>query len=47
MDSTIGNNVKALREMRAWTQEHLATVAGTSARTVQRMEVDALALRAR
>ena len=38
MDKTIGNNVKALREMRAWTQEHLATVAGTSARTVQRIE---------
>lgn len=38
MDNTIGNNVRVLREARAWTQEHLATVAGTSARTVQRIE---------
>lgn len=38
MDMTIANNVKALREMRPWTQEELATVAGTSARTIQRIE---------
>lgn len=38
MDTAVGNNVKALREKRAWSQEHLAAVAGTSARTVQRIE---------
>lgn len=32
--------IKALREDRAWSQEHLATVAGLSARTVQRLEAD-------
>jgi len=32
--------IKALREERAWSQEHLATVAGLSARTVQRLEAD-------
>ncbi|MEO6104756.1 MAG: helix-turn-helix domain-containing protein [Pseudoxanthomonas sp.] len=32
--------IKTLREERAWSQEHLATVAGLSARTVQRLEAD-------
>ena len=32
--------VRALREERAWSQEHLAMVAGLSARTVQRLEAD-------
>ena len=32
--------IRALREERAWSQEHLATVAGLSARTVQRLEAD-------
>ena len=38
MDRTLGENVKRLREQRAWTQEHLAHVAGITARTVQRIE---------
>jgi transcriptional regulator with XRE-family HTH domain len=32
--------IKALREERAWSQEHLASVSGLSARTVQRLEAD-------
>ena len=32
--------VKNLRESKAWTQEHLATAAGVSLRTIQRMEAD-------
>jgi transcriptional regulator with XRE-family HTH domain len=32
--------IKTLREERAWSQEHLATVAGLSARTVQRLEAE-------
>ena len=35
-----GNLVKRLREERAWSQEHLASVAGLSTRTVQRLEAD-------
>ena len=35
-----GNLVKHLREERAWSQEHLASVAGLSTRTVQRLEAD-------
>lgn len=30
--------IRTLREQRAWSQEHLATVAGLSARTLQRIE---------
>lgn len=30
--------VRALREQRAWSQQHLATVSGLSLRTVQRIE---------
>ncbi len=32
--------VKKLRESKSWTQEHLATAAGVSLRTIQRMEAD-------
>ena len=32
--------VKKLRESKSWTQEHLATAAGVSLRTIQRMESD-------
>lgn len=32
--------VKKLRETRSWTQEHLASAAGVSLRTIQRMEAD-------
>ena len=36
---TFGRKVRELREERAWTQEHLAEVAGIeSVRTVQRVE---------
>jgi len=33
-----GDKVRALRERKAWSQEHLATVSGLSVRTVQRVE---------
>jgi uncharacterized glyoxalase superfamily protein PhnB/DNA-binding XRE family transcriptional regulator len=33
-----GDRIRALRERKAWTQEHLATAAGISPRTVQRAE---------
>ena len=32
--------IRKLREDRAWSQEHLAAVAGLSARTIQRVEAD-------
>jgi len=35
--------IRALREQRAWSQEHLATVAGLSTRTLQRIEAGAAA----
>ena len=35
--------VKRLREAKSWSQEHLATVAGVSHRTVQRVESDGTA----
>ena len=35
--------VKRLREEKSWSQEHLATVAGVSHRTVQRVESDGTA----
>ena len=41
MDSLMkidGEKVRVLRERNAWSQEHLATVSGLSARTVQRVE---------
>jgi transcriptional regulator with XRE-family HTH domain len=41
MDMKIdGNRVRALREDRAWSQEHLAEVTGLSVRTIQRIETD-------
>jgi transcriptional regulator with XRE-family HTH domain len=33
-----GKKIRELREGRAWTQEHLAAVAGVSPRTIQRVE---------
>jgi transcriptional regulator with XRE-family HTH domain len=33
-----GEKIRALRERKAWTQEHLAGAAGISSRTVQRAE---------
>ena len=37
----VGEKIRALRERKAWTQEHLAGAANISARTVQRaMEYD-------
>lgn len=41
MESEVKMNpagVKKLRESKSWTQEHLATAAGVSLRTIQRME---------
>jgi DNA-binding XRE family transcriptional regulator len=38
-----GGLVKRLREEKSWSQEHLATVAGTSHRTIQRVESDGTA----
>ena len=38
MNDTIASNIRALREHRAWTQEHLAAAAGVDARTIQRAE---------
>jgi transcriptional regulator with XRE-family HTH domain len=43
MESEVKMNpagVKKLRESKSWTQEHLATAAGVSMRTIQRMEAD-------
>lgn len=34
------NRIRTLREARGWSQEHLAAVAGLSARTVQRLEAE-------
>jgi transcriptional regulator with XRE-family HTH domain len=33
-----GDKVRALREMKSWSQEHLASASGLSVRTVQRVE---------
>jgi transcriptional regulator with XRE-family HTH domain len=35
--------IRTLREQRAWSQEHLASVAGLSARTLQRIEAGSAA----
>jgi len=37
------NRIRTLREQRAWSQEHLAAVAGLSTRTLQRIESGAAA----
>ncbi len=37
--------IRKLREDRAWSQEHLAAVAGLSARTIQRVEAESSASR--
>ena len=37
--------IRKLREDRAWSQEHLAAVAGLSARTIQRVEAEGSASR--
>ena len=37
--------IRKLREDRAWSQEHLAAVAGVSARTIQRVEAEGSASR--
>jgi transcriptional regulator with XRE-family HTH domain len=37
--------IRKLREDRAWSQEHLAAVAGLSARTIQRLEAEGSASR--
>lgn len=35
-----GKKIKELREIRAWTQQHLAEIAGVEVRTIQRVEKD-------
>lgn len=37
-----GDKVRALRESKSWSQEHLAAAAGLSVRTVQRVEAEGL-----
>ena len=38
-----GEAVRALRERKSWSQEHLASAAGLSVRTVQRVETEGIA----
>ena len=38
-----GNLVRALREEKSWSQEHLASASGLSVRTVQRVEAECVA----
>ena len=38
-----GDKVRALREQKSWSQEHLARASGLSGRTVQRVEVEGIA----
>jgi transcriptional regulator with XRE-family HTH domain len=38
-----GEVVRALRERKSWSQEHLANASGLSVRTVQRVEVEGVA----
>ncbi|HUQ50944.1 MAG TPA: helix-turn-helix transcriptional regulator [Gammaproteobacteria bacterium] len=38
-----GNLIRAKREQRAWSQEHLAAAAGIGARTIQRIEATGVA----
>ena len=37
-----GNRVRALRERKSWSQEHLARASGVSERTIQRVEADGI-----
>jgi DNA-binding XRE family transcriptional regulator len=39
-----GSRVRVLRERKAWSQEHLASVSGLSVRTIQRVEAEGSAL---
>jgi transcriptional regulator with XRE-family HTH domain len=39
-----GSRVREMRERKAWSQEHLASVSGLSVRTIQRVEADGTAL---
>jgi len=43
----VGERIRALRERKAWTQEHLAGAANISARTVQRAEEGTMAAETR
>ncbi|WP_440053270.1 helix-turn-helix transcriptional regulator [Pseudoalteromonas sp. T1lg65] len=44
MDMKINNEkLKQLRELKAWSQSHLATVSGVSLRTIQRIEKTGIA----
>jgi transcriptional regulator with XRE-family HTH domain len=38
-----GAGVRALREKKSWSQEHLASASGLSVRTIQRVEVENIA----
>ena len=38
-----GESVRALREQKSWSQEHLANASGLSVRTIQRVEVEGIA----
>jgi transcriptional regulator with XRE-family HTH domain len=38
-----GEAVRALREQKSWSQEHLANASGLSVRTVQRVELEGIA----
>src|SRR5437867_6021203 len=38
MTTSYADRIKELRTKRAWSQDHLATIAGVSVRTVQRVE---------
>ena len=38
-----GEAVRALREQKSWSQEHLASASGLSVRTVQRVEAEGVA----
>ena|SRR5688572_19258179 len=38
-----GEAVRALREQKSWSQEHLASASGLSVRTVQRVEIEGIA----
>ena len=37
---SIGKKIKKLRELNAWSQEHLSTVSGLAVKTIQRIEAE-------